>query len=273
MALETMSQTLARLSAAGFGDDLVVADGRLRSAATGVDLDPATLLAVEIARFEGESDPADEAIVVAVATRAGEPLGTLTMPYGPGASEDEARVLSHLHRVVVGEQELAVAHDSHDHIAAVFGSRSDAESAVADLREIGLGSEHLGVAVHSRDRVVFEDDEERDLAHDIGTGVGKGAVIGFFGGMLLFAIALPGVGTLGVGGLVALGAGSVMGGVTIGGTLGIGAAEEEWDSHVLLRNYPLGENEVMVVACGHEHESLVRNAMARHGGRPVPSPE
>lgn len=270
MPLETMAHALRRLHEVGFTDDLVADDdGGLRSVATGDRLDPGTLLAVEIVRFEGASDPDDEAVVVAVASRDGVPLGTFTSPYGPGASAAEARVLEHLHRTVASPTDLAEPHDAHDHVLAVFGDRAGAEAAVADLREIGLGSEHLGIAVHGGDRVVFERDEERDVERDAAVGVGTGAVVGFTAGMLLFALAVPGIGTLGAGGVVAMGAGSVLGGSMLGGVAGIAVAGEEYDSHALLRDVPLGADEVLVVACGHHHADRVRAAMVRHGGRIV----
>jgi len=46
------------------------------------------------------------------------------------------------------------------HIAAVFGDRAHATEAVDALRELGLGSDHLGVAVRGEDAVVFEHDDE-----------------------------------------------------------------------------------------------------------------
>jgi hypothetical protein len=269
MAMETMTEALARLDAAGFGDDLVVAGSELRRAAAGEALDPSTLRAVEIVRFEGASDPDDEAVVVAVATRAGVPVGTLTLPYGPGASTDEAAVLKHLHRTLVDATEVAVAHDAHDHIAAVFGDRRSAEAAVADLREIGLCSEHLGVAVHGREHTVFEYDDEADLEHSLETSIGAGAVLGFLGGMLLFAVAVPGIGTLGAGGIAALGGGCVLGGALVGGTAGLAATAGEWDSHQRLRETHLEPHEVLVVACAHHHPRQLRDAFLRHGGRLV----
>lgn len=269
MAMETMTEALARLDAAGFGDDLMVVGPRLQRRPDGEALDLSTLQAVEIVRFEGASDPDDEAVVVAVATRVGVPVGTLALPFGPAASADEAAVLAGLHRSVVDPAEVTVPHDEHDHIAAVFADRAGAEAAVADLREIGLGSEHLGVAVHGPEHTVFEYDDEADIAHRLETGMGAGAVLGFFGGMLLFAVALPGVGTLAAGGIAALGGGCVLGGAFVGGTAGIAATAGEWDSHQRLRETRLEPHEVLVVACAHHHPGEVRDAVARHGGRLV----
>ena len=205
---------------------------------------------------------------MAVSTRDGEPLGTFTTPYGPLASADQGEDPRHLHRVVVSAEQAA-AHATHDHIAAVSANRESAEAAVGALREVGLGSEHLGAAVHHSDAVVFERDEQRDMIEDVARGVGAGSVLGFLGGMLLFAIAVPGVGTLGAGGIAALGIGSGISGALVGTMLGVAAASEEFDEHQRLRETPLLPGEVLVVACAHANAAVVEGALQRHGGRLV----
>ncbi len=263
MTLETLSATQQRLTKAGFGDDLTARDGELHATPSGRTFDPRELLAAEIVRFEGDSDPDDEAVLVAVATRDGEPIGTFTVPYGPNTSAEEAEVLRHLHRVVASPEEAA-AHSDHDHVAAIFPNREAAEAAVADLREIGLGSEHLGVAVHQSGAVVFERDEEVGLAHSTEAGAGTGAVLGFLGGMLLFGLAVPG---LGVGGILALGAASATGGALTGGYWGVFASSDEFDEHEDLRHTTLADDEVLVVACSHDRQQAAEDAFLRHAGR------
>lgn len=98
MSLETLSATQLRLTEAGFVDDLTARGGQLHATPSGQTFDPAELFAAEIARFEGDSDPGDEAILVAVASRDGTPIGTFTLPYGPEMSTDEGEVLRRLHR-------------------------------------------------------------------------------------------------------------------------------------------------------------------------------
>lgn len=269
MALESLSEAQRRLSDAGFGEDLLASGSRLRSARTGIEYDPATLKAAEIIRFEGVSDPDDQAVLVAVSTRDDVPLGTFTTPYGPSATAEEAEILRHLHRVVLSAEETT-EHSIHDHIAAVFPDRESAEAAIDDLRELGLGSEHLGLAIHQSDTVMFERDEERDMFRDVEAGVGAGSALGFIGGMLLFAIAVPGAGTLGVAGIAALGAAGAFGGAMLGGFAGVAVGSEEFDEHQRLREIRLQPGEVMVVACAHEHGAQVEGAMQRHGGRLQP---
>jgi hypothetical protein len=266
MALETIAQAHKRLAEAGFVANLSVSGTVLHDPATGREYEPAGLKVVELVRFEGISNPSDEAILLAVATRDGVPIGTFTTPFGPGASAEEAEVVRHLHRVIATEEETA-GHDSHDHIAAIMPDRDAAEAAVGELREVGLGSEHLGVALHRGDHAVFERDEEADLARDTEEGMLAGAGIGFLAGMALFAIAVPGVGTIGAGGLAALGAASGFGGTMLGGFVGVAAAGDEFDSHEKLRETTLGPDEVLVVACAHHHADLIEAAMKRHGGR------
>jgi hypothetical protein len=53
---------------------------------------------VEVARFEGISDPDDEAIVFALASPDGTPLGTYTVAYGPDTDAANADVITHLSR-------------------------------------------------------------------------------------------------------------------------------------------------------------------------------
>ena len=197
-------------------------------------------------------------------------MGTFTAPYGPMASADEAEILRHLSRVV-RSGEPPHRHDVHDHVAAVFADRGAAEAAVDALRSLGLGSEHLGIAVRRSDAVVFERDEQRDLAEHVAGGVGAGSVLGFLGGMLLFAVAVPGVGALGAGGLAALGVGSGISGALVGAILGVAAASEEFDEHQRLRETPLQPGEVLVVACPHGHEELVKSTTSTPWWTPVAS--
>ena len=88
-------ETLDRLHAAGYADFSVegrptgcpVCEGRLSV----MDLDVA-----EVHRFEGESNPDDESIVVAVACRSCGWRGVLVSAYGSSASEAAAEFLTAL---------------------------------------------------------------------------------------------------------------------------------------------------------------------------------
>ncbi len=269
MTLETLVKVQRRLGEVGFTQQLVADGGRLRSTGTGERFPLSEVLVAEVARFEGVSDPDDEAIVLAIITSDGDPVGTLTTAFGPNATAEEAEVLRHLCRVFVTDEERA-AHDEHDHLGAVFPDRRSAEAAIGELREIGLGSDHLGAAIGHEDRVVFEHDESEDLLHALEAGTGAGAVVGLIGGMLIFSLALPGIGILGAGGILALGAATGIGGAMLGGYAGVAAAYRDLDEHERLSHTPLGPGEVLVVAGRHSRPGLVRQTLARHGGRRLP---
>jgi hypothetical protein len=94
--VETLSEALARLADAGFRDDLVVEDGGLRAVDGHRSYHPEDLVVAEIVRFEGDSNPDDEAIVFALSAADGTPLGTYTTPYGPSLDAADVEVITHL---------------------------------------------------------------------------------------------------------------------------------------------------------------------------------
>ncbi|RMG18102.1 MAG: hypothetical protein D6729_07585 [Deltaproteobacteria bacterium] len=86
-----MAQEVDRLTRAGYLEDFKAEAGGLRATHSKRLLDPATLVVDEILRFEGETDPEDEAILLALRSRDGSVRGTWAVPYGPEATpEDEA---------------------------------------------------------------------------------------------------------------------------------------------------------------------------------------
>lgn len=184
-----MSAALARMDAAGFTED-VVADGpMLRAAGSNRRFDPIEVAVVETVRFEGMSNPDDEAIHFAIASAADEPIGTFSMPYGPAAGREESAIVDRLHQPPFSEEEVR-AHQEHDHITAVFSGREAAE-AVEELRALGLGSEHLGVAVQQDPHVAFEHDAHAELIHDTEIGAQAGAVVGILAGLALGHVVGP----------------------------------------------------------------------------------
>lgn len=158
-------------------------------------------------------------------------------------------------------------------IGAVFAGRSEAEAAVEDLRRSGLADEHLGVAVHEPGDIVFEEDFEEEMTHKLELGVAVGAPIGAIAGMTVLALIAPGIGTLGVGGILAAGAatGALAGGFW-GAYLGVkseeAVAEDMWD----WERVRLQEGEVMVVVDQHGHPDDVQRILKSHGGRLVAKP-
>src|SRR5688572_23572949 len=80
--MDTISETLAQLDAAGFRDAFRAEPGGLRALGAGRSFAPEALVVVEVRRFEGESDPADMAIVFALRSEADDVHGTFTAAYG-----------------------------------------------------------------------------------------------------------------------------------------------------------------------------------------------
>jgi hypothetical protein len=159
-------------------------------------------------------------------------------------------------------------------LGAIFGDRIRAEAAVEDLRRSGLADEHLGVVVHGSDIYVFEEDVEAETVHRMGRGIAIGAPIGAIAGMTALALIVPGVGTLGVAGILAAGSatGALAGGFW-GAYLGLRAGEhimdEEWD----WERTPLQSGQVMVVVDQHGHPDVVKRILERNGGRIIVKPQ
>ena len=83
MAMETVSEALQRLTAAGYADEYVADAQGLRSRSNGSVHPPGRFLVDEIVRFEGDSDPSDESAVFALTFEADGTKGTYTVAYGP----------------------------------------------------------------------------------------------------------------------------------------------------------------------------------------------
>lgn len=159
-------------------------------------------------------------------------------------------------------------------VGAIFDGRSIAEAAVMDLRRSGLADEHLGVAVHGKDTFAFEEDVEAETIQGLERGVVIGAPIGAVAGMTALALIVPGVGTIGVAGILAAGGatGALAGGFW-GAYLGLKAEEhvmeEEWD----WERTPLQPGQVMVVVDQHGPPDEVRRILERRGGRIITKPK
>ena len=160
------------------------------------------------------------------------------------------------------------AHLDHDHIAAIFPDRTAAEHAVAGLRAQGLGSEHLGVAVHDENPIDFEHDADAEMMHDAEVGLGAGAPLGALAGLGVAALAATAVGgVFGVGGVLALAGASALWGAMMGGYVGTAVGATEWDEHQDFGYLALEPGEVLVVVCSHGQPDVVRDVLNAHGGR------
>ena len=159
------------------------------------------------------------------------------------------------------------AHAEHDHIAAVFPDRASATAAIEQLRSLGLGSEHLGVAIHGADPFVFEHDEDRELLRDTEVGAIAGAPIGAIAGLALAGLTVPGIGLIGLGGMFALAGASALWGGLVGGFVGAAAGDEGWNAHRDLTYTALAPGEILVVVCSHGHADAIAEVVEQHSGR------
>ena len=93
----TVTEAIAQLREAGFTTDFSPAEGgRLRCGACGVEHDPSGAHVEDTVRFEGETDPGDEAIVFALTCAGCGSRGTLVSAYGASVGADEAEVVTAL---------------------------------------------------------------------------------------------------------------------------------------------------------------------------------
>jgi hypothetical protein len=159
------------------------------------------------------------------------------------------------------------------HVGAVFGDHTGAEAAVVELRKRGMADDHLGIALRQADSHILEEDVEADLAHGIEKGIAVGAPIGAIAGVTILALAIPGVGILGVGGILAAGGlTGALAGTFLGALLGLASEEHELDEEWDWERLPLQPGEVLVVVADHGHPDEVRDVLQQHGGALVSKP-
>lgn len=93
---ESLSHTIQRLTQRGFTHSLVAKDGRVHDLATGELFDPQILAIDEIVRFEGESDPDEQAVLFALRDPQGAALGTYSAVFGPSMAPEDVAIVRHL---------------------------------------------------------------------------------------------------------------------------------------------------------------------------------
>ena len=94
--METLSEATDRLSSAGYRDSFRAETGGLRALAARKLFTPDQLVVEEVVRFEGPSDPGDEAILFALRSDDGEVRGTYASGYGTGLDPVNAEVVRRL---------------------------------------------------------------------------------------------------------------------------------------------------------------------------------
>jgi hypothetical protein len=100
--METIAEAVERLTAAGYTDQFRAERGQLVALRSGRRFSPERLRADQLVRFEGESDPADEAIVYALSSEDSQVRGTLCIAFGNELPPEEADVLRKLKRCAPG---------------------------------------------------------------------------------------------------------------------------------------------------------------------------
>jgi hypothetical protein len=88
--METLSEAIARLEAEGYRDSFRAEGARLWALAAQRFFAPESLVVAEVVRFEGESDPGDEAILFALRSPAGDVRGTFATPFGTALADPAA---------------------------------------------------------------------------------------------------------------------------------------------------------------------------------------
>ncbi len=94
--METLVEAMKRLRSSGYTHDFIASDdGNLACRACGTTLAPEHIEIRETVRFEGDSNPDDEAILFALACVDGC-LGQYSAAFGPGTAAADARALERL---------------------------------------------------------------------------------------------------------------------------------------------------------------------------------
>ena len=96
MQTESFSGAIQRLDQGGFTHGLMAEGGRLHNPVTGESFDPETLTIDEVVRFEGESDPDEQAILFALRSPQGDALGTYSAVFGPSMPPEDGDVVRRL---------------------------------------------------------------------------------------------------------------------------------------------------------------------------------
>jgi hypothetical protein len=94
--METLDSAVRRLERAGYADALRASEDGFIEVRTGRIHPPETLIVDEIVRFEGKSDPADEAVLFALRAPDQSLRATFVATYGPAADPVSAPLIKRL---------------------------------------------------------------------------------------------------------------------------------------------------------------------------------
>lgn len=96
MPMETLSEAVERLTAAGYERTFRAEDAGLRAVGTACVHEPESLVIEEVVRFEGASDPQDEAALFALRCEKHGTRGTYVVAYGPSIDPLDAEMVHRL---------------------------------------------------------------------------------------------------------------------------------------------------------------------------------
>ncbi len=155
-----------------------------------------------------------------------------------------------------------------DVVPAVFGNRTDAEAALAELRQLGFRHDDLGVMVPDPEHHHLIDNSDREVWGSLSAGMVAGIPIGTLAGMALMALVIPGLGILGLGGaLIVGGAGGALWGAYLGSVTGLAAEIMHVEDVEHRYEISLQPNEILVVVMAHAQAERVCQIMEQHGAR------
>jgi len=99
-----LSTVLDRLREKGYGRELIITGDRAHFEGEPTAYKPSQLTIAKVYRFEGESDPADMAVIYAVRSDDGQ-VGYLLNAYGTYSDQDNPHYDDFIRGVLVDEQE------------------------------------------------------------------------------------------------------------------------------------------------------------------------
>lgn len=94
--METLREALERLENRNFKESLLPRPGGMLARSGAGAVAPESLVIEEVVRFEGESDPGDEAVLFALRSQDEKIRGTFVASYGAYTEPDSAAVIRRL---------------------------------------------------------------------------------------------------------------------------------------------------------------------------------
>lgn len=158
--------------------------------------------------------------------------------------------------------------------AAIFTNSREVETAIGALRGFGFEDDDLGLIIADPSHYRFLDRADSELITGIATGAREGALIGApvgsIAGLGLLLLLVPGIGTLAIGGGLAVGAAlGALWGVYLGAETGIAARIQHITDVEQQYEIPLRRDELLLVVLANQDAANVCTNLQRHGGHCV----